>query len=71
MIEDGIFDGDLVIIASRQKADNGQMVVANVAGEVTLKRIYQEGERVRLQPEPRGRRDRARGRGPDGAAMPP
>lgn len=50
MIEDGILDGDLVIIAHRQSADNGEMVVANVNGEVTLKRIYREGERVRLQP---------------------
>jgi repressor LexA len=50
MIEDGILDGDLVIIARRERADNGEMVVANVSGEVTLKRIYREGERVRLQP---------------------
>ena len=50
MIEDGILDGDLVIIARRDRVDNGEMVVANVAGEVTLKRIYREGERVRLQP---------------------
>ena len=50
MIEDGIFDGDLVIISRRERADNGEMVVANVAGEVTLKRLYKEGERVRLQP---------------------
>jgi repressor LexA len=50
MIEDGILDGDLVIIARRERADNGEMVVANVNGEVTLKRIYREGERVRLQP---------------------
>ena len=50
MVEDGIFDGDLVIIARREVANNGEMVVANVGGEVTLKRIYREGERVRLQP---------------------
>jgi len=50
MVEDGILDGDLVIISRRERADNGEMVVANVNGEVTLKRIYQEGERVRLQP---------------------
>lgn len=50
MIEDGILDGDLVIIARRERVDNGEMVVANVSGEVTLKRIYREGERVRLQP---------------------
>ncbi|HEY0159062.1 MAG TPA: transcriptional repressor LexA [Thermoanaerobaculia bacterium] len=50
MVEDGILDGDLVIIARRELADNGQMVVANVSGEVTLKRLYREGDRVRLQP---------------------
>ncbi len=50
MVEDGILDGDLVIIARRERAENGEMVVANVNGEVTLKRIYREGERVRLQP---------------------
>ena len=50
MVDDGILDGDLVIIARRERADNGEMVVANVNGEVTLKRLYQEGERVRLQP---------------------
>lgn len=50
MVEDGIFDGDLVIISRRDRAENGEMVVANVSGEVTLKRLYREGERVRLQP---------------------
>ena len=50
MVDDGILDGDLVIIARREEAHNGDMVVANVSGEVTLKRLYREGERVRLQP---------------------
>ena len=50
MVDDGILDGDLVVIARRERAENGEMVVANVNGEVTLKRIYREGERVRLQP---------------------
>ena len=50
MVDDGIMDGDLVIIARRDEAHNGEMVVANVNGEVTLKRLYREGERVRLQP---------------------
>jgi repressor LexA len=50
MVDDGIMDGDYVIIARRQMADNGEMVVANVNGEVTLKRLYREGERIRLQP---------------------
>lgn len=50
MIEDGIYDGDFVIIARRERAENGEMVVASVNGDVTLKRFYHEGERVRLQP---------------------
>ena len=50
MVDDGILDGDLVIISRRDEATNGEMVVANVNGEVTLKRLYREGERVRLQP---------------------
>jgi repressor LexA len=50
MVDDGILDGDLVIIATREQAYNGEMVVANVNGEVTLKRFYREGERIRLQP---------------------
>jgi len=50
MVDDGILDGDLVIISRRERADNGEMVVANVNGEVTLKRLYREGDKVRLQP---------------------
>src|ERR1051325_1489554 len=50
MIDDGILDGDYIIVAHRERADNGEMVVANISGEVTLKRFYKEGERVRLQP---------------------
>jgi repressor LexA len=50
MIEDGIRDGDYVIVARRSQAQNGQTVVALVRGEATLKRYYGEGSRVRLQP---------------------
>ena len=50
MIEDGIRDGDYVIVARRQSAQNGQTVVALVRGEATLKRYYAEGSRIRLQP---------------------
>lgn len=50
MIDDGILDGDYVIVEQVDRAANGQVVVAMVAGEVTLKRFYKEGERVRLQP---------------------
>jgi repressor LexA len=50
MIDDGILDGDFVIIEQRSRADNGEVVVAMVDGEVTLKRFYAEGDRLRLQP---------------------
>jgi len=51
MIDDGIFDGDLVVIRKEQTADNGQTVVAIVNdNEATLKKIYREKDRFRLQP---------------------
>ncbi len=50
MVEDGILDGDYVVVARRSKADSGQTVVALVRGEATLKRYYSEGAKVRLQP---------------------
>ncbi len=51
MIEDGILDGDLVIIKSQQQAQDGDIVVAIVGdNEATLKRIYKERDRFRLQP---------------------
>ena len=50
MVEDGILDGDYVVVARRSKADSGQTVVALVRGEATLKRYYAEGARIRLQP---------------------
>ncbi len=51
MIEDGIFNGDYVIIEQSSTAKNGDIVVALVDREnVTLKRFYQEKDHVRLQP---------------------
>src|SRR5512143_2217330 len=50
MIEDGIRDGDYVVVARRETAQNGQTVVALVRGEATLKRYYADGPRIRLQP---------------------
>ena len=50
MIEEGIHDGDYVVVARREQAEPGEMVVALVGSEVTLKRIYPEGKTVRLQP---------------------
>lgn len=50
MVEDGIRDGDYIVVARREKAENGQTVVALVRGEATLKRFYSEGKQIRLQP---------------------
>jgi repressor LexA len=50
MIEEGIHDGDLVVVLRREEARPGEMVVALVQDEVTLKRYYPEGENIRLQP---------------------
>jgi len=51
MIQEGIHDGDLVVVLRRERARPGQMVVALIDGvEATLKRFYPEGDRVRLQP---------------------
>ncbi|MGQ0612293.1 MAG: transcriptional repressor LexA [Planctomycetaceae bacterium] len=50
MIEDQIRDGDLVLVESRSSARDGEVVVAVVGGEVTLKRLFREKARIRLQP---------------------
>lgn len=51
MIDELIRDGDLVVVESRDSAENGQTVIALVDGsDVTLKKFYREGDRVRLQP---------------------
>jgi repressor LexA len=51
MIDDHICDGDLILLEGNAEARDGDIVVALVAGsEATLKRIYREGETVRLQP---------------------
>lgn len=53
MIEAGIDDGDLVLIRQQNYADEGQIVVALMEDEATLKRFYPEPEnqRIRLHPE--------------------
>ncbi len=50
MIDEGIHDGDLVVVQRSENAETGEMVVALVGGEATLKRFYAEGNTVRLQP---------------------
>lgn len=51
MIEEGIFDGDIVVIRKQEVAENGQTVVAIIdENEATLKKFYRENNRIRLQP---------------------
>ena len=51
MIKAGILDGDIVIIRKTPTAENGQIVVALVEDEATVKRFYKENGHYRLQPE--------------------
>ena len=53
MVEAGIDDGDLVLIRQQDTAEEGQIVVALIDDEATLKRFYPEPEnhRIRLHPE--------------------
>jgi len=51
MIDEGIFDGDIVVIKKQKTAENGQSVVAIIDGDkATLKKIYREKNKIRLQP---------------------
>jgi len=50
MIEAGIRDGDLALVRAQSTAENGEIVVALIGGEATLKRFYREAGHIRLQP---------------------
>lgn len=51
MIEDGILDGDYVVVEETNQAKDGDIVVAMITnGVVTLKRFYKEKDRIRLEP---------------------
>lgn len=50
MVEDGIHDGDLIVVRHARQAENGQTVVAVVDGEATLKRFHRTRDRVELRP---------------------
>ena len=50
MIDDGIRNGDLVIVQQQAVPNNGDTVVAVVHGEATIKRFYQRGTSVELRP---------------------
>lgn len=53
MIDVGILDGDFVVVRQQQTATNGEIVVAMLNEEATVKRFFRDGERIRLQPENR------------------
>lgn len=51
MVDAAILDGDLILVRPQKDASNGEIVVAMLEGEATVKRFYREQGRVRLQPE--------------------
>ncbi|MBU8935000.1 MAG: transcriptional repressor LexA [candidate division Zixibacteria bacterium] len=51
MRDAGILDGDLVLVKKQAVAQKGDIVVAIIGGEATVKRYFPEGHRIRLQPE--------------------
>ncbi len=51
MVEEGILDGDLIVVEERPEPDNGEMVVASIDGEATVKRFFRQADgSIRLQP---------------------
>jgi len=50
MVEDGIIEGDLVLVSKQTTAKNGDVVIALVDDEITVKRFYRENGHYRLQP---------------------
>lgn len=50
MIGDGIYDGDYIFVRKQMRAEHGQIVVALIDEEATVKRYYPEADRIRFQP---------------------
>ena len=51
MIEAGILDGDYILVKRTNTAENGEIVVALIEDEATVKTFYKEDGYIRLQPE--------------------
>ena len=51
MIEAGILDGDFILVRRQSVAENGEIVVALIDDEATVKTFYKEADHIRLQPE--------------------
>jgi repressor LexA len=50
MIEEGIHDGDTILVKKQETAENGQTVVALIDGEATVKKFYLTGDKIELRP---------------------
>jgi len=50
MIDEGIFDGDLVLVRQQQEATDGDIVIALLEDSATVKTFYRDGEYIRLDP---------------------
>jgi repressor LexA len=51
MVEAGIFEGDYVVVRPTDDATDGEIVVALIGEEATVKRFFRESDHIRLQPE--------------------
>ena len=51
MVEAGILDGDYILVKKQNTANNGEIVVALIGDEATVKTFYKEKDHIRLQPE--------------------
>ncbi len=51
MIEAGILDGDYILVKRQENANNGEIIVALIEDEATVKTFYKEKDHIRLQPE--------------------
>ena len=51
MVNAGVLDGDFVLVRQQPTAEQGEMVVALIEDEATVKRFYKEKNKIRLQPE--------------------
>ncbi len=51
MIEAGILDGDFVLVRPQSHVERGEIAVALIEDEITVKRFFREGDKVKLQPE--------------------
>lgn len=50
MIEEGILDGDFLLVQDQSTADNGNLIIASVNNEATVKRIYKKSSQIELRP---------------------